>query len=348
MPFIIKRQDITKIECDAIINSANTTLLGGGGVDGCIHRAAGVELLKECRTLGGCKVGEAKVTHGYNLPSKYVIHTVGPVYQGGDRGEAELLRSCYRNSFKIADELDVKTLAMPLISSGIFGYPRREALDIAVECVREFLADHEMTIYLTVFDRSSFEVALSTECKVQEYIDDNYVERNKIERRIPGIFSAHPPFPFACKKMNVLESRSLAMESRDASPSFEDCESDITKLLRLVDDPFSVTLLKLIDKKGLTEIECYKKANVAKQTWYKIMNSKDYRPSKVTVLSFALALELTLDETNALLETVGFALSRSSRFDLVIEYFISERVYDVFFINKMLFKFDLPCIGVLE
>ena len=136
----IVRGDITKLDVDAIVNAANTTLLGGGGVDGAIHRAAGPELLAECRTLGGCEAGEAKITRGYKLPARFVIHTVGPVWSGGDRGEAEVLASCYRNSLRLAVENGIKTIAFPAISCGAYRYPIREAARIALETTREFLA----------------------------------------------------------------------------------------------------------------------------------------------------------------------------------------------------------------
>ncbi len=344
MPFHIIRQDITKIACDAILNAANSSLLGGGGVDGCIHRAAGSELLRECASLNGCEVGEAKFTKGYLLPSKYVIHTVGPVWRGGGEGEEELLRSCYRNSFAIAEKLGCETLAMPLVSSGAFGYPKEDALRVAIECVREFLDRCDMTVYLTVFDRTSFEVSRNATDRVLEYIDDHYVDEYAMERRAFRNLSERSVFPtFDPKTVSAsysIKKPVLKRISRRIS------ESEISDLLRHIDDPFSVTLLKLIDKKGMTDVECYKKANVSKQTWYKIINDKDYRPSKTTVFSFAIALSLSLDETSALLETVGFTISHSSRFDLVIEYFISEGVYDIFLINEMLFKFDLPCLGV--
>jgi O-acetyl-ADP-ribose deacetylase (regulator of RNase III) len=344
MPFHIIRQDITKIECDAIVNAANSSLLGGGGVDGCIHRAAGPDLVRECATLHGCEVGEAKFTKGYLLPSKYVIHTVGPVWNGGGDGEEELLRSCYRNSFAVAEKLGCETLAMPLISSGAFGYPKAEALRIAVECVREFLCKSDMTVYLTVFDRAAFEVSKNAADKVLEYIDDHYVNEYAMERRAARWASEPSVFPALDKKI-VSASYSIKNPVKK-TVSRRVSESEISNLLRHIDDPFSVTLLKLIDKKGMTDVECYKKANVSKQTWYKIINDASYRPSKTTVFSFAIALSLTLDETNALLETVGFAISHSSRFDLVIEYFINEGIYDIFIINEMLFKFDLPCLGV--
>jgi O-acetyl-ADP-ribose deacetylase len=136
----ILRSDITKLEVDAIVNAANTTLLGGGGVDGAIHRAAGPELVAECRTLGGCQPGEAKLTRGYRLPARFVIHTVGPVWTGGERGEPQILANCYRNSLQLAAKNRIKTIAFPAISCGAYGYPIREAARIAVDTTREFLA----------------------------------------------------------------------------------------------------------------------------------------------------------------------------------------------------------------
>ena len=335
MPLYIIRQDITKMECDAIVNAANSSLLGGGGVDGAIHRAAGGKLLEECKRLGGCDTGDAKITKGYDLPCKYVIHTVGPIWRGGKNGEKLLLESCYKKSLALARENACETVAFPLISSGVYGYPKDRALSVAVETISEFLFDHEMTVYIVVFDKASYQISEELFDGVAEYIDDNYVNEKGKDclyiRRLRRRYSA--------KNMNICGS---CLEDKALTPQGVSLEDMLSEM----DDNFAVTLLKLIDVKGITDVECYKKANVSKQTWYKIMNEKSYKPSKNTVIAFAIALELTLEETKNLLATVGFALSKSNKFDIIIEYFLINGEYNIFTINETLFKFDQVCLGV--
>ena len=338
MPLEIIRNDITTMAVDAIVNAAKETLLGGGGVDGCIHRAAGPQLLEECRTLGGCKTGDAKITRAYRLPCKYVIHTVGPVWNGGLTGEREKLVSCYRKSLALAKAQGCETVAFPLISSGIYGYPKDQALRVAIETIGEFLMEHEMTVYLVIFDRAAYQIGRKLFADIAEYIDDHYVEARTDDRRsrIYNSFDDYsrdmaPPSP-ANMKCAAVCAPAPAVKSLD-------------DLLVHLDAGFSETLLKLIDRSGKKDSEVYKKANVDRKLFSKIRNNPEYKPSKTTVLAFAIALELDLTETKDFLARAGFALSHSSKFDVIIEYFIKQKKYDIFEINEALFAFDQSLLG---
>ena len=326
MPLHFIRNDITKMPVDAIVNAANESLLGGGGVDGCIHRAAGPELLAECRRLGGCRTGEAKLTGAYRLPCRYVIHTVGPVWRGGEHGEREQLVSCYRNSLWLAKEHGCETVAFPLISSGIFGYPKDQALRVAVDTIGAFLLEHDMTVYLVIFDRRAYQISGKLFADIAEYIDDHYVEAHTdpgAERLRRGALHREMAAPM-CAPM--------------AAPALDD-------LLEHLDAGFSETLLRLIDRSGKKDSEVYKKANVDRKLFSKIRNNSNYKPSKPTALAFAIALELDLAETKDLLARAGYALSASSKFDVIVEYFIRQRNYDIFAINEALFAFDQSLLG---
>ena len=329
MPLEIVRNDITKMKVDAIVNAANETLLGGGGVDGCIHRAAGPELLQECRTLGGCQTGEAKLTGAYRLPCKYVIHTVGPVWNGGKYGEREQLASCYRTSLALAKEHGCETVAFPLISSGIFGYPKDQALRVAVDTIGEFLLHNDMTVYIVIFSRTAYQISSKLFADIAEYVDDHYVDAHTDSQRD------------RLRRMSVLESRTLSADAAAAPMAVGGLDS----LLAHLDAGFSGTLLKLIDRSGKKDSEIYKKANVDRKLFSKIRNNPDYKPSKTTAIAFAIALELNLDETRDLVARAGYALSPSSKFDVIIEYFIMQRDYDIFKINEALFAFDQSLLG---
>ena len=336
MPLIIVRNDITKMPVDAIVNAAKKSLLGGGGVDGCIHRAAGPELLAECRTLGGCKTGDAKITKAYRLPCRYVIHTVGPVWNGGSHGEREQLVSCYRTSLALAKEYHCETVAFPLISSGIFGYPKDQALRVAVDTIGEFLLHNDMTAYLVIFDRKAYQISGKLFADIAEYIDDHYADAHTDSRRE------------RMRRMSVLESRAEAVcESAMPAPMMAPkAVGGLDDLLTHLDAGFSETLLKLIDRSGKKDAEVYKKANVDRKLFSKIRNNPDYKPSKSTAIAFAIALELNLDETRDLIARAGYALSSSSKFDVIIEYFIKQKKYDIFEINEALFAFDQSLLGV--
>ena len=316
MPLQIIRNDITKLKVDAIVNAANNSLLGGGGVDGCIHRAAGPELLAECRTLHGCATGDAKITKGYHLPCKYVIHTVGPIWRGGDYGEEEKLISCYRKSLALAAEHGCKTLAFPLISAGVYGYPKDRALRVAVDTISEFLQENDMQVYVVIFDKKSYTIGSKLFSDIAAYIDDKYVEEHEDS--------------YDLKRLRSIEVC---------------CDASLDNAREQLDESFSEMLLRKIDEKGMTDAQCYKKANIDRKLFSKIRSDKAYRPSKPTVIAFALALELPLNEMKEMLMKAGFALSHSNKFDVIIEYFVKKRNYNVFEINEALFAFDQNLLG---
>lgn len=464
MPLQIVRNDITKMDCDAIVNAANEALRGGGGVDGAIHRAAGPGLHEECMTLGGCPTGQAKVTGGYALLAKYIIHTVGPRWRGGAHGERELLASCYRNSLRLAVECGCSSVAFPLISAGIYGYPKEQAMQVAVGEISSFLFEHELMVYLVVFDRDCFGISKKLISDIAEYIDERYVEthedRSDRSREVflsedgelpenlpgwggvavagampaegppraaapmaevlqgdesPGWFGAVPaaetampvekppcmaasvpevlqrnespgrpgavpaaampqmapaapaasaqskpprsPKPSKLPKSQKLpepqrEKRSLwrSAAQRLTKPAHADQpskpeEAKLEDLVNQLDESFSQMLLRKIDEKNITDVECYKRANVDRKLFSKIRSDIYYKPGKTTVIAFAIALELSPDETRDMLMKAGYALSHSNRFDIIIEYFITRGIYDIFEINEALFAFDQCLLG---
>ena len=330
MPFEIVRNDIIKMKVDVIVNAANKSLLGGGGVDGCIHRAAGPELLAECKLLNGCEIGSAKITKGYQLPCMYVIHAVGPRWIDGNHHEKELLESCYTTSLHLSMEYSCKSIAFPLISSGIYGYPKDQALRIAVEQIRKFLLDHEMMVYLVIFDRKSYEISDKLYSDIATYIDDRYVDEHSDSPSLQRV--RFREFENAC-----LKEESVPLSSAN--------QKSITDWLEDIDESFSEMLLRKINESGMSDAECYKKANIDRKLFSKIRTDKLYKPSKPTVLAFALALELSLEEMQDMLAKAGFALSHSSKFDLIIEYFVKQGNYNVYEINEALFAFDQSLIG---
>ncbi|KAF0092691.1 MAG: putative phosphatase C-terminal domain of histone macro H2A1 like protein [Fusobacteria bacterium] len=333
MPLQIIRADITKLEVDAIVNAANESLLGGGGVDGAIHRAAGPGLLEECRLLGGCKTGDAKITKGYDLPAKFVIHAVGPVWHGGDSGEVSLLASCYRKSLALAVENGLESIAFPLISSGAYGFPKDQALLVAQSVIRKFLIVSDMLVYIVVFDKKAFVLSESVFSSVKAYIDDNYVDVHELT------YGRNLEYSNEDSQMIDLNwSRTVCRAGR-ASRKLKDVVDEL-------DETFSESLLRLIDQKEMTDVDTYKKANVDRKLFSKIRNDKFYKPKKSTVIAFAIALELSLDETKDLLLKAGYGLSKCSKFDVIIEYFIVEGVYDIMEINSALFEFEETLLGI--
>ena len=335
MPLIIVRQDITKMKVDAVVNAANTELLMGGGVCGAIFNAAGArELQDACDRIAPIQTGQAVITPGFKLPAKYIIHAAGPVYDHNNKKQAaELLSSAYMNSLRLAIRNGCESIAFPLISSGIYGYPKAEALQVATAAIMSFLADNDIDVYLAVLDKAEFIVGEQLMGKVASYLDENYIDTHELGRR----------------KLLDVEKRCLAEANAQVFTSLpqalEPAGDSLEDLVDNLDEPFSDTLLKLIDRKGKTDVEVYKRANIDRKLFSKIRSIKGYTPKKPTILALAVALELSLDETDDLLRRAGYALSHASKFDVIVEYFIVSKKYDILEINEVLFKLDQPLLG---
>ena len=339
MPLKIVRNDITKMKLDAIVSATDPAFSGSGGADGSIQRAAGHgSLLKR---LGALRPGEAKLTRAGRLPCKYLIYTVGPVWQGGDRGEAEVLASCYRKCLELAEKKDCKSLAFPLISSGSFGCPKDLVLHTAVSAISAFLLEREMEVYLVVYDRQAYRLSSKLFADIKAYIDDNYVQEQSqlwgkrglpMSRAMPAVEGS-------------VEFPELSGEPADLAPLMAARGPSLEELLGHLDESFSQMLLRKIDEAGMSDAQCYKKANIDRKLFSKIRSDINYRPSKPTAIALAVALELPLAEMKELLEKAGFALSHSSKFDIVVEYFVSRGNYNIFEINEALFAFDQRLLG---
>lgn len=335
MPLKIVRNDITKMAVDAIVDPTNCALRGDGGLDAAIHRAAGPGLEAACAALGGCRTGEAKVTEGFGLPCKYVIHTVGPVWRGGLFGEKRQLTACYQNALALAKARGCASVAFPLISAATNGYPRAMALRVAVDAIAGFLLENEMEVYIVVFTREEVAVSEKLFQAVEQYIDDIYAgERFEAPRgkrrqadREEAAAGSFADMPCLAPSGPTMDMYTLA------------------EMLDQVDESFGKTVLRKIDEKGMTDVECYKRANIDRRLFNKIKNEPNYRPGKQTALAIAIALKLTLSETKELLMKAGFALSHSNKADIVVEYCIKSGLYDIFQINELLFRFDLSPLG---
>lgn len=323
MPLEMIREDITRMQVDAVVAASNARLQGDGGVNGAIHRAAGPQMDAACRALGGCRVGEAKITPGFQLPCRYVIHTVGPVWHGGYFGEARKLRQCYEAALALAKAHGIRSIAFPMISAGTFGFPSDKALHIAAETIRDFLSENDMQVYLVLFDGRAVRSASSLYGSIREYIDDHYVDEHADMRRIPA-------------ERNLAPCASCAPVCREIS--LEDA-------LKTIDESFSEMVLRLIDERGWKDSECYKRANIDRKHFSKIRSNPQYKPKKATALALAIALELPLETAQELLRKAGYALSHSSKMDIIVEYFIVHRQYDIDEINIALMDFDQPLLG---
>ena len=439
MPFQIIRNDITKVAADAIVNTANPKPKYADGTDRAVYTAAGAEqLLEERKKIGEIGVGQAAVTPAFALPAKYIIHTVGPVWIDGSHGEADAVRSCYRESLKLAEELKCGSIAFPLIATGNYGFPKDLALQIALSEFSAYLMTHEMDITLVVFDRSAFELSGRLFEDVGAFIDENYVDEasakeyvtseERRRRRFGGIFSIwrrrgsakNAPAPLPDEDLEddepyIGETEGVAFSRRDSEddglpvvgnvedrdflashiesnslqppdngmPAFDGISSagagyeagprpdaasksdtffggqvaasgvkpsmmppgSLDDLLRTQEETFQEKLFSLIAEKNLSNAEVYKRANLDRKHFSKIQCNREYSPKKKTVLAFAIALHLNLDETQDLLQRAEYALSPGNKVDLIVQYCILNKIYDIIEVNAILFKYQQPVLG---
>lgn len=359
MSFNIIRNDITKLQVDAIVNAANSRLQAGGGVCGAIFSAAGREELQaECDKIGYCAIGEAIITKGFKLSAKYIIHTVGPIYGENPRDEEEQLYSCYKNSLVMAKRKRLSSIAFPVISSGIYGYPKTEAIKIATGAIKDFLEENEMAVFLVVYDRDTFSISEKLFSSVESYIDERMVKTDNRRRICESVAFTECMGDIEYDSELLVKSADIIPENKPVSPqaplmsdmtigsgaTVKSGKRSLQSLLDIKAETFSEMLLRLIDEKGMTDVEVYKRANIDRKLFSKI-RKKDYIPRKITVIALAIGLKLNLDETKDLLARAGFAFSDWSKFDIIIEYFIENGNYDIYEINETLFAFDQQLLG---
>lgn len=351
MPFTIVRQDLTRLDTDAIVNAANTDLLQGGGVCGAIFKAAGARALqKSCDALAPIHTGQAVLTPGFRLPARYIIHTAGPIYsQHSPEENRRLLEACYRNSLQTAWNAGCRSIAFPLISSGIYGYPKAEALQVAAHTIESFLNDHEMDVILCVFDKSSFSTSKKLMREVESFIDEHYVDQHLSRRARKWLESSILEEPDEAPEQAVPPISTIQSAPRFhpqpelPAASFGSLDDSLADL----DKPFADLLFSMIDARGLSDAQVYKKANIDRKLFSKIRTIPGYIPKKKTILALAIALELDQEETERLLERAGYAFSPASKFDIIVQFFIQKRRYNLFELNEVLFQYDQPLLGSL-
>ena len=381
MPFKIVRNDITKMNTEAVVNTANERAVVDTGCDSAIYVAAGYDELLSYRRdhIGDVQEGEVFITPGFNLNSEYIIHAVSPLYIDGESGEEEKLRNCYRKALSLADEKGIRSIAFPLISTGGFGYPKEEGMRIALDEIKAFLEDHRMMIYLVVFDEKSASLGRKAYPGLEEYIDRNYVEqvsdveynssyskasRNRLSlgrmlkmgvsksekasarpREEAQGESARPRREEAARPRREEAFASDDMDLCEAAASFEEKhESRLEERMKHLSDTFSEYLLYLIHDKNMENAEVYKRAIVDKKTFSKIKNNVDYHPQKLTALCLCVGARLNLDESKDLLARAGYALSPCDKTDIIFSYFIENEIYDMIELDIQLEEHGLPCI----
>ena len=345
MPFLMIRNDITKVTADAIVNPANRKLLQGSGTSRAIYQAAGEqELTAACEAIGYCEPGRAVCTPAFGLPATYIFHAVCPAWHGGGFGEAEQLASAYHSALKLAAKYHCESVAFPLLSSGNYGYPKEQAFRIAVDTITQYVMEHDLTVYLVLYDRGSLAVSRKLFASVEEYIDDHYVAQND------------ESYQFDRRRRESVERRRWRLEE-EATPMLETAAAppppatapmaarSLENLMDNLDESFTTRLLRLIDERGLKDSTVYKQSNISRQHFSKIQCNRDYNPKKKTVLAFAVGLHLSEDETIDLLKSAGYAFSDGSKRDWIVRYCLEHKIYNINQVNTLLFEYDQEQLG---
>ena len=345
MPFLMIRNDITKVTADAIVNPANRNLLQGSGTSRAIYQAAGEqELTAACEAIGRCDLGRAVCTPAFGLSAKYVFHAVCPAWHGGGFGEAEQLAGAYHFALELATEYHCESVAFPLLSSGNYGYPKEQAFRIAVDTITQYVMEHDLTVYLVLYDRHSLAVSRKLFASVEEYIDDHYVARNDESYQ----FDRRRRESVERRRWRLEEEATPMLETAAAPPPPATAPMAARSLEHLMDnlgESFTTRLLRLIDERGLKDSTVYKQSNISRQHFSKIQCNRDYNPKKKTVLAFAVGLHLSEDETIDLLKSAGYAFSDGSKRDWIVRYCLEHKIYNINQVNTLLFEYDQEQLG---
>ena len=340
MPFLMIRNDITKVAADAIVNPANRNLLQGSGTSRAIYQAAGEqELTAACEAIGYCDLGKAVCTPAFGLPAKYIFHAVCPAWQGGLFGEAEQLAGAYHSALELAAEYQCESVAFPLLSSGNYGYPKEQAFRIAVDTITGFVLEHDLTVYLVLYDRHSLAVSRKLFASVEEYIDDHYVAQNDESYEFDRWRRE------SAERRRRLEEEAAPMLEAAAPPAAPMAARSLENLMDNLGESFTTRLLRLIDERGLKDSTVYKQSNISRQHFSKIQCNRDYNPKKKTVLAFAVGLHLSEDETIDLLQSAGYAFSDGSKRDWIVRYCLEQKIYNINQVNTLLFEYDQEQLG---
>ena len=340
MPFLMIRNDITKVAADAIVNPANRNLLQGSGTSRAIYQAAGEqELTAACEAIGHCDLGRAVCTPAFGLSAKYVFHAVCPAWHGGGFGEAEQLASAYHSALELAAEYHCESVAFPLLSSGNYGYPKEQAFRIAVDIITQYVMEHDLTVYLVLYDRHSLAVSRKLSASVEEYIDDHYVAQNDESYEFDRWRRE------SAERRRRLEEEAAPMLEAAAPPAAPMAARSLEHLMNNLGESFTTRLLRLIDERGLKDSTVYKQSNISRQHFSKIQCNRDYNPKKKTVLAFAVGLHLSEDETIDLLKSAGYAFSDGSKRDWIVRYCLEHKIYNINQVNTLLFEYDQEQLG---